>query len=53
MDYYRKRGRDTRYYLTKRDFKGKFIIVKRVSAKEYLYETYPRWKAFLLNLIIK
>lgn len=53
MDYHRRRGRGKGYYLTRRDFEGKFIMVKRVSAKKYLYAVYPKWKAFILSLIIR
>ncbi len=53
MDYHRRRGRGKGYYLTERDFEGKFIVVKRVSVKEYLYGVYSRWKAYLLSLIIE
>ena len=52
MDYHRRKGRGKGYYLTRRDFEGKFIIVKRVSTKEYLYSKYPRWLAVILNLFI-
>jgi len=30
MDYHRRKGRGKGYYLTRRDFEGKFIMIKRV-----------------------
>ena len=53
MDYHRRKGRGKGYYGTYRDFEGKFIIVKRVSTKEYLNNRYPKWIAIILRLIVQ
>jgi len=53
MDYHRRKGRGKGYYLTRRDFEGKFIIVKRVSTKEYLNNVYPKWISFILRFFIR
>ena len=53
MDYHRRKGRGKGYYLTRRDFEGKFITVKRVSTKEYLNNVYPKWISFILKFFIR